>query len=170
MYTCTDTHAETYTCISCVPHIQMHMHTHACTHADTHHTHSQCSSISSPTCTPSLPPNFMAPSPFLPTYPHSLQNMSCPAYLHTFLCVQSPDTLWGRRERGKMGGRETEERGGKIRKKRKKKDEGERKKKGEEWRIEWLTSACKANFPWPDGFSAHVTFVLINLTPLKLMA
>ena len=48
-------------------HTDAYAHIHTCTRADTH-THTQ-SLLSSPTCTPSLRPNFMAPSPFLPMHP-----------------------------------------------------------------------------------------------------
>ena len=98
-YTRTHTHTHTYTCTDTHTHIsckhtltdayaqrQTRTHMHAHTHLVT------VPSLPSPTCAPSLPPTLWPPLPSYPHIPHSLQNMSCPPYLHT-LCAQTPDTL-----------------------------------------------------------------------------
>ena len=123
MHKCTDTHAN-------IAHILMHMYTHThslCTYTHTHtNTHLvTVPSLSSQTCTPSLPPTSWSPLPSYPSTPHSLQNTSCPAYLHT-LYAQLPDTLWGRREWWDWRNRNT----GKRREKEAKEDKKERR---EEW-------------------------------------
>ena len=157
------------------PHIY---HTHAYVHMQTHiHTHSHCSSLSSPTCTPSLLPTLWPL--FLPTHTPSLtsEHVLSSLSLH-HVCTATWHSVReegeGRWEEGKQ---RKEEGGIKIRKKReRRKKEGrgweEEKGRGEEWRMEWLTSACKAIFPWKDGFSAPITFgtTKTNFMPLKLMA
>ena len=189
---CAHTHTDAY------EHTHTHVHTCICTHADTQthtntctythihrhvHIHCACTHARTPSHCPSLyshlhsltSPNFMFPSPLYPslTSEHVLSSLTT----HS-LCTVSWHSVReegeGRWEEGKQ---RKEEGGIKIRKKReRRKKEGrgweEEKGRGEEWRMEWLTSACKAIFPWKDGFSAPITFgtTKTNFMPLKLMA